>query len=107
MPRKKRRLFIHNSLVPWTAAGLEVSVQVMAGQVEILRGEERLALHPLCTGAHQSIVVSEHHADIPLSSSALSGKTRIRIAEGPERAVPVVEVRSLSAYEALAQGDLL
>lgn len=93
--------------VPWTAAGLEVSVQVMAGQVEIGRGEERLALHPLCPGAHQSIVVSEHHADIPLSSSALTGKTRVRIEEGVKRAAPLVEVRSLSAYEALAQGESL
>ena len=91
--------------VPWTAAGLEVSVQVMAGQVEILRGEERLALHALCTGAHQSIVVPEHHADIPLSSSTLSGKTKISIGESSEREAPLVEVRSLAAYEALAQGD--
>jgi transposase len=90
--------------VPWTVAGLEVSVQAMAGQVEIVRGEERLALHPLCSGAHQQIVVSEHHADIPLSVSSLSGKAKVSIGEvAPIKEGPVVEVRSLSAYEALAQ----
>jgi transposase len=90
--------------VPWTAAGLEVSVQAMAGQVEIVRGEERLALHPLCSGAHQRIITSEHHADIPLSKLALSGKARVRIGEAAAiTGGPIVEVRPLSAYEALAQ----
>jgi transposase len=93
--------------VPWTAAGLEVSVQVMAGQVEILRGEERLALHPLYSGAHQRIVVSEHHADIPLAVAALSGKAKVNIgaaaASTGSITGPVVEVRPLSDYEALAQ----
>jgi transposase len=96
--------------VPWTAAGLEVSVHVMTGSIEILRGEERLALHPLCNGAHQRIVVSEHHAGIPLATTAplsLSGKAKINVSDVasdrlPLYAAPVVEVRSLSAYEALA-----
>ena len=96
--------------VPWTAAGLEVSVQVMAGQLEILRGEERLALHPLCNGAHQNIVVAEHHTNIPLATTTLSGKARVSIEESTDGSrvrgsAPVVEVRPLSAYEALAQSQ--
>jgi hypothetical protein len=87
--------------VPWTVAGLEVSVYVMAGQIEILRGEERLAIHSLCTGMHQGVIVPSHHADIPLSLPSLSGKAKVSISGIPSG--PVVEVRSLAAYEELAQ----
>lgn len=85
--------------VPWRLAGQEVTVREMDGCLHIQRGKERLAAHPLfASGSHQSATLASHHAGIPLDSGERGGKPRItvRSSEGP---LPVVEVRSLLAYE--------
>lgn len=89
--------------VPWTAAGQEVTLREIGGQLEIRHHGARLALHPLCLGKHQLLTVPAHHTGLPGAGlpggvgERPGGKARINILlDGPE-----VEVRSLSAYEAL------
>jgi transposase len=84
--------------VPWSAAGQEVTLRAVGDQLEIRRGEERLATHPLCEGRHQVRVLPAHHADLPLGGATRpGGKTRITVPyHGPQ-----VEMRSLADYEAL------
>jgi transposase len=85
--------------VPWRTAGQEVLLQEMDGQLHIGRGGERLAVHLLCpSGAHQCVTVAAHHEGIPLGSAQQGGKARILIGLSENQA-PVVEVRSLLAYE--------
>jgi transposase len=84
--------------VPWIYAGKEVSVREHADQVEVRCGGERIALHARATGQHQVITLAAHHQGIPLSNNPHSGKTLVHIRHG----APVVENRSLAAYEAAA-----
>jgi transposase len=103
--RVSRDAYVHYGAnrysVPWTAAGLEVTLRQVGDRLEVRRGEALLASHPLCLGRHQVLTVPAHHAGIPTSSppGALSTKARLLI----EVAAPAVEVRSLSAYEAFAE----
>jgi transposase len=87
--------------VPWTAVGQEVGLREVAGQLEVYRGEEPLATHPLCLGRHQVLTVAAHHTDMPFApgQDQDGGKARIRILMG----APEVEVRPLAVYEALAE----
>jgi transposase len=85
--------------VPWRAAGQEVFVREADGFVEIVRDEERLARHPLCTGRHQVIEHAAYHADMPFSLSGKQGKRQVLVRE----AAPTVEQRELAVYEWLAQ----
>jgi hypothetical protein len=85
--------------VPWIYAGKEVSVREKADQVEVRFGGESIALHAQAARHHQVITVREHHQGIPLTNQH-SGKTLIHIQQG----APVVESRSLAAYEAVAMG---
>jgi len=88
--------------VPWCVAGQEVLLQEDGTQLQIARGGERLAVHPLCSaGARQSITVAAHHAGIPLSLAGTTGKAKILLSvEALDAApLPVVEVRPLWAYE--------
>ncbi len=85
--------------VPWRVAGQEVLLREADGQLLVHRGGERLAVHLLCpAGAHQTVSVAAHHEGIPLGLSERGGKARIRI-RATETDLPVVEVRSLLAYE--------
>jgi transposase len=84
--------------VPWRAAGQEVFVREADGFVEIVRDEERLARHPLCTGRHQVIEHAAYHADIPLSYAGKQSKRQVVVRE----AAPTVEQRPLAVYERLA-----
>ena len=89
--------------VPWTEVGARVGLREVDGQLEVLRGAVRVALHPLCTGRHQVLTVAAHHADLPLAASEGPGaKTTICVPVG----APIVEVRPLDVYEALAQAAL-
>lgn len=98
--------------VPWTSAGQEVAVTTQGGHLEIVRGEERLALHVLCSGVHQVITIPEHHVGIPLGTARTGGKAKVRIREAapvPSVAelpaiIPTyaVQVRPLSVYEECA-----
>jgi len=82
--------------VPWQAAGQEVAVREIDGQVQIWRGGEQIAVHTLCPGRYQTISLAGHHADIPLGSSGRpQGKARVTIRADE----PQVQVRSLSVYE--------
>ena len=92
--------------VPWRVAGQEVLLREADGQLLVHRGGERLAVHLLCPlGAHQTIIVAAHHEDIPLGLSERGGKAKILIHAAKESELPVVEVRSLLAYEAEALHD--
>ena len=88
--------------VPWEAAGQEVCVQAVGERLQVLRGGLLLAEHGLCAGVHQTSAVASHHAGIPLSGPGGGGKAKIHVQEGV--GAPAVQVRSLSVYEALAEG---
>src|SRR5712692_10503862 len=84
--------------VPWRAAGQEVFVREAGGSVEIVREEETLARHALCTGRHQVIEHPAYHADIPLSGGGKRGKRQVIVREE----APKVQQRELSVYDLLA-----
>jgi transposase len=87
--------------VPCSAAGQEVTLREVGAHLEIRVGETLLARHPLCSGKHQVLPLEGHYAGLPSSAAgAPGGKARITI----HFAGPEVEVRSLAAYEALADG---
>jgi hypothetical protein len=86
--------------VPWQYAGKEVWVREQDGQVEVLYSAERIAAHAPAVKRHEVITHNEHHQGIPLGGSSRPGKTLVHIQQG----APVVEQRSLAAYESLAVG---
>lgn len=87
--------------VPWPNAGAAVRLRERGGRLEVFRGPERVAVHELAAGRHQTMRLNEHHADIPLAfAGPAGGKGRIHIAVGALE----VEVRSLAAYESAAAG---
>lgn len=88
--------------VPWQDAGAQVSLRERAGQLEIWRGPEQIAVHQLVSGRHQIVRQKQHHADIPLNAAQRRGKGRIQIQVG----APQVEVRPLAAYESAAAGGV-
>lgn len=88
--------------VPWRVAGQEVLLREADSQLLVHRGGERLAVHLLCSpGTHQTVTVAAHHEGIPLDVSQRGGKAKILIC-AREAHLPVVEVRSLLAYELAA-----
>jgi transposase len=86
--------------VPWQYAGKEVWVREQDGQVEVRYSAERIAAHAPAVKRHEVITHNEHHQGIPLGGSSRPGKTLVHIQQG----APVVEQRSLAAYESLAVG---
>lgn len=82
--------------VPWQQAGKEVFVREVGATVEIVREEVQLAVHALCLGHQQTLVVAAHHKDIP-TTAPHAGKARLSLTAR----APQVEVRSLAVYEAL------
>lgn len=84
--------------VPWQAAGQEVEVREVGGQIEIWRENQRMACHPHCRERYQVLTVAAHHQGMPWGPASRRGKPRITITA----ATPPVEVRSLSVYEAVA-----
>jgi transposase len=87
--------------VPWTLAGLEVSLRQVGDRLEVYREGARLATHSLSGGRHQVITVPAHHRGIPTVSTMRHEPGRISIVL--QEMAPQVEVRPLSAYEALAE----
>jgi len=85
--------------VPWQHAGKDVWVHEQNNTIEIRSGSERVALHARASKRHQVVTQADHHHGIPLGNQA-TGKTLVHIQQG----APVVEQRSLAAYEALAMG---
>ena len=86
--------------VPWQYAGKEVWVRQQGGEVEVRYGAERIAVHAPAVKRHQVVTQNEHHQGIPLGSNSRPGKTLVHIQQG----APVVERRSLDAYESVAMG---
>jgi transposase len=86
--------------VPWRAAGQEVFVREGDAMVEIVREEEVLARHALCSGRHQVLPGGAYHADMPLAGGGKGGKRQVVLREE----APQVEQRELSVYERLAAG---
>jgi hypothetical protein len=87
--------------VPWQYAGKDVWVQERNGHIEIHCGAERIAAHERA-GRHRVVTHSEHHRGIPLGVPRQSDKILIHLRES----APVVEARSLAAYENLAAGGV-
>jgi transposase len=85
--------------VPWQYAGKQVRVRERDCAVEIRCGAELIARHAPAVRRHQVVTCREHHAGIPLGTRA-PGKTLIHI----RQSAPVVEQRTLDAYESLAMG---
>lgn len=84
---------------PWQSAGKEVLVREVGDQIEIIRDQTQLAVHPRLTGTQQTATVAAHHDGIPLTNQS-HGKARLSLqAKSPE-----VEARSLSVYEELVSG---
>lgn len=85
--------------VPWEYAGKEVWVREQGRDVEVRCGAELIARHVPAVRRHQVITQGEHHEGIPLGNKP-PGKTLIHI----QQSAPVVEQRSLDAYDSLAMG---
>jgi len=62
-------------------------------------GQERIAIHPRSSRRHVVVTQPEHHRGIPLGARE-ERKILIRIQD----TAPVVEIRSLAAYESIAVG---
>lgn len=87
--------------VPWRYARKHVWVHDHEGLVEIHCGAERIAVHDPA-GRHRVVTHPEHHRGIPPGPPKQSRKILIHVRE----TAPVVEQRSLAAYEQLAVGGL-
>jgi len=87
--------------VPWSYAGKQVWVREQGQELEIRCGAERIAMHVPAQRQHQVITRQEHHEGIPLGAAS-GGKTLIHI----QQSAPVVETRSLEAYESVATGGV-
>jgi hypothetical protein len=86
--------------VPWRYAGRQVWVRGRSGQMEVHYGGQCIASHIAASGKHQTITQAEHHREIPLGGASGERKTLVHL----RQTAPVVQIRPLSAYEALAGG---
>lgn len=87
--------------VPWQAAGKEVKVRLCGLQLRIERDGEQLASHPLCTGRFQTLTQPGHLVGMPFGlGNGNNGKRKIQVTLVEQ--APAVEIRDLSAYEAIA-----
>lgn len=85
--------------VPWTYAGKEVWVRQREGRVEVLHGARCIAEHHAAPSKHVVVCNLEHHEGIPLGVRQ-DRKTLVHI----RQTAPLVEIRSLDAYESVALG---
>lgn len=86
--------------VPWQYAGKEVWVREDGGRVAVQHGSDRIAVHEKAARKHCVLTHSEHHREIPLGARQNGGKILIEV----RQSAPVVEIRPLAAYEAVAGG---
>jgi len=86
--------------VPWQFVGRSVWVHERAGDVEVHYGGQKIAAHNKTLREHLTITQPEHHRGIPTSARA-ERKILIHL----QNMSPVVEVRSLAAYESAFGGD--
>jgi hypothetical protein len=87
--------------VPWRFVGKQVWVRERGSEVEIHYGSDRIAAHPTAQLRHEVITRREHHEGIPLGAAG-NGKTLVHL----QQSAPVVETRSLEAYESVATGGV-
>jgi len=87
--------------VPWNFVGKQVWVRERGPDLEIHYGAERIATHPAAQHRYQVVTQREHHEGIPLGACG-TGKTLVHI----QQKAPVVETRSLEAYESVAMGGV-
>lgn len=86
--------------VPWIYAGKEVWVREKpGGRMEVRYGAACIAEHGIAPQRHRIVRTPEHHEGIPLGARG-PAKTLVHLREQ----APVVESRSLAAYEAAALG---
>ena len=83
--------------VPWSLAGQEVRLRERAGQLEVYRERERVAVHALSDQPHQIVTDPAHHQGIPSGGSRPSSSVLLLIP-----LAPTVEVRPLAVYEQFA-----
>lgn len=88
--------------VPWQAVGKEVWVREVAGEVEVHDGRARIATHSKTQRKHEVVTFPPHHQGIPLGAQSTRSKILIHV----QHRAPVVEVRSLAAYESAAAESL-
>jgi hypothetical protein len=86
--------------VPWQYAGKEVWVREIAGEVDVVDGRARIAAHARARRKHAVVTFPAHHQGIPLGARRADGKILVHI----RQSAPVVEKRSLLAYESAANG---
>jgi hypothetical protein len=86
--------------IVWQYVGQEVWVQEIAGEVDIRTGRERIAMHGKAQRKHSVLTFPPHHQGIPLGARRAEGKILIHL----RQSAPVVEKRSLAAYERAANG---
>jgi hypothetical protein len=55
--------------VPWQYVGKEVWVREMAGEVDVLDGRARIAVHARARRKHEVVTFPQHHQGIPLGPS--------------------------------------
>lgn len=100
--------------VPWQLAGQAVLIQEVKGRVEVLHGGVRVASHTRVEGSYQVVSAPEYHQGMPYGEKGRNAKkATVTIRSGAKDPVdgfpagPVVEVRPLSVYEALAGNEAL
>jgi transposase len=86
--------------VPWQYAGKEVWVREIADEVDVLDGRARIAAHARAQRKHEVVTFPLHHQGIPMGARRADGKILVHI----RQSAPVVEKRSLLAYESAANG---
>jgi hypothetical protein len=86
--------------VPWQYVGKEVWVRELADEVDVLDGRARIAVHSRARRKHEVVTFAPHHHGIPLGARRADNKILIQI----HQSAPVVERRSLLAYESAANG---
>jgi transposase len=86
--------------VPWEYAGKQVWVRDCDCEVEIRYGTQRIARHRQAAHKHVVVTEAEHHHGIPLGTRRPDRKMLVHL----RQTAPVVEIRSLAAYESVAGG---
>jgi len=108
--RVSRDAFVHYGgcrySVPWPLAGKEVTVVITGGRLCIWRAGQNVASHDLADRKRLSVVAPGHHEGIPAGGSGRCGRKQKPMLHLLVTGAPTVEVRSLSVYEAVAQGGV-
>ena len=72
----------------------------LAEEVDVLDGRARIAVHPKARRKHDVVTFPPHHQGIPLGAQRADSKILIQV----RQSAPIVEKRSLLAYESAVNG---